>query len=50
MSTRPFNVQIRGDILQSNPRFDFRGVVDVHKEGADALAEKYGVSFALFVT
>lgn len=37
-------VQIRASILQSNPRFDFVGVVDVDVDRATALAEMYGVN------
>ena len=35
---------IRASLLQGNPRFDLRGIVDINLQSARALADEYGVS------
>lgn len=37
--------QIRASLLRGNPRFDVCCIVDINLEGAQALADKYGVSY-----
>ena len=42
--------QLRAAILYANPRFDMCGIVDVNEAGATALARKFSVRFASFLS